>query len=60
MPGDNGKSSDVDVTLNGCESLNENFVNNRLDDDDEESEWVGEDEVDFERSAFDTFIIDDE
>ena len=54
----NGKSSDVDVTLNDCGSLTENFVNVRLDD--EESEWEGEDEVDFGRSAFDTFIIDDE
>ena len=55
---DNGKSNYVDVTLNDCESLTEKFVNYRFDD--EESEWENDNEIEFERSASDAFIIDDE
>ena len=57
MADDNGKSNYVDVTLNDCESLTEKFVNDCFDD--EESEWENDNEIKFERSASNTFIIDD-
>ena len=58
MTDDNGKSNYVDVTLNDCESLTEKFVNDRFDV--KESEWENDNEIEFERSASDAFIIDDE
>ena len=49
--------SDVQVILPTLD-LMENFVNEHHEDD-ENSEWEDENEIDFERNAFD-FIIDDE
>ena len=49
--------SDVQVILPTLD-LMENFVNEHHEDD-ENSEWADENEIDFERNAFD-FIIDDE
>ena len=46
------------MTLNDCESLTEKFVNDRFDD--EELEWENNNEIEFERSNSDAFIVNDE
>ena len=54
------KSNETDVTINQSSSLTESFVNDRYDEESDCSDWENENDIDFERSAFDTFIIDDE
>ena len=54
------KSNETDLTINQSSSLTESFVNDRYDEESDCSDWENEDDIDFERSAFDTFIIDDE
>ena len=44
------------MTINQSSSLTESFVNDPYDEESDCSDW--ENEIDFERSAFDTFIID--
>ena len=53
------KSNKTDVTINQSSSLTESFVNDRYDEESDCSDWENENDIDFERSAFDTFIIDD-
>ena len=50
------KSNETNVTINQSSSLTESFVNDPYDEESDCSDW--ENEIDFERSAFDTFIID--
>ena len=54
------KSNGPDVTINQSSSFTESFVNDRYDEESDCSDWENENDIDFERSAFDTFIIDDE
>ena len=54
------KSNETDVTINQSSSLTESFMNDRYDEESDCSDWENENDIDFERSAFDTFIIDDE
>ena len=54
------KSNETDITINQSSSLTESFVNDRYDEESDCSDWENENDIDFERSAFDTFIIDDE
>ena len=35
-------------------------MNDRYDEESDCSDWENENDIDFERSAFDTFIIDDD
>ena len=51
------KSNETDVTINQSSSLTESF---RYDEESDCLDWENENDIDFERSAFDTFIIDDE
>ena len=46
------------MTINQSSSLTESFVNDRYDEESDCSDWENENDIDFERSAFDTFIID--
>ena len=54
------KSNETDVTINQTSSLTESFVNDWYDKESGFSDWGNEIDIDFERSALDTFIIDDE
>ena len=54
------KSNGPDVTINQSSSFTESFVNDRYNEESDCSDWENENDIDFERSAFDTFIIDDE
>ena len=54
------KSNGPDVTINQSSSFTESFVNDRYDEESDCSDWENENDIDFERSAFDTFIIDDD
>ena len=54
------KSNKTDVTINQSSSLTESFVNDRYDEESDCSDQENENDIDFEMSAFDTFIIDDE
>ena len=54
------KSSEIDVTINQSSSLTESFVNDRNDEESDCSDRENEKDIDFERSAFNTLIIDDE
>ena len=54
------KSNETDVTINQSLSLTESFVNDRYDELSDCSDWENKNEINFQRSAFDTFIVDDE
>ena len=54
------KSNETDVTINQSSSLTESFVNDWYDKESDCSNWENENDIDFERSASDTFIIHDE
>ena len=54
------KSNESDVTISQPSRLTENLVNDRYDEESDCSDWENENDIDFERTAFDTFIIDDE
>ena len=54
------KSNETDVTINQSSSLTESFVNDRYDELSDCSDWENKNEINFQRSAFDTFIVDDE
>ena len=47
------------MTINQSSSLTESFVNDCYDEESNCSDWENENDIDFERSAFDTFIIDE-
>ena len=53
------KSHETDVTINQSSSFTESFVNDRYDEELNCSDWENENDIDFERSAFDTFINND-
>ena len=54
------KSNETDVTINQSSSLTESFVNDRYDEESDCLDWENENDINFEMSVFDTFIIDDE
>ena len=54
------KSNETDVTINQSSSLTESFVNDRYDEESDCSDRENANNINFEMSAFDTFIIDDE
>ena len=53
------KSHETDVTINQSSSFTESFVNDRYDEELNCSDLENENDIDFERSAFDTFINND-
>ena len=46
------------MTINHSSSLTESFLNDRYDEESDCSHEENENDIDFEMSAFDTFIID--
>ena len=53
------KSNETDVTINQSSSLTESFVNDRYDEESDCSGWENENDINFEMSVVDTFIIDE-
>ena len=48
------------MTIKQSSSLTESFVNDWYDKESDCSDWENKNDIDFERSASDTFIIHDE